>query len=406
MLSAASNPLIPVAPYASLADHTLPISHICVSIGRFPLARVLTASLDGSVKLWDLRHPSVSLVSSFTFPAPQHVTHVEFDVLERTFFAATVVPATGLARVWKVDLYRRVRRGQRDVQMDEVEKEERELQEEDMSNRWIAIGGGGRGEADRILPPSSGDGSVPGRIFALPRVPQPAQSSNPGNNKQASPPPEVVSSLHLSSLSSHLLIGTSLGSIYVLSLPSMQSIRIIQPAQSSSTSSLASPITYIRCLLRPPDLVSRTGSSNGMHAGGKEEAIQPRPVAQQLSRMLVRPFEMEMNPGERVVPIRILRNAKVDEIVVPPISAFSRFAPDKNTKGRRIMESRKAEGGNDEMLIQGIKEENARLREQLAKAVALNDKMWEAVVEKSLAGANSGKKVSNGQSSLNGMATD
>lgn len=37
-------------PYCTLGDHTLPVTDIVCGIGAFPKCRVLTASLDHSVK--------------------------------------------------------------------------------------------------------------------------------------------------------------------------------------------------------------------------------------------------------------------------------------------------------------------------------------------------------------------
>jgi pre-rRNA-processing protein IPI3 len=48
------------APYCSLSDHTLPITDICVGLGRFPSIRVLTASLDHTVKVPRLRLQSLA----------------------------------------------------------------------------------------------------------------------------------------------------------------------------------------------------------------------------------------------------------------------------------------------------------------------------------------------------------
>lgn len=38
-------------PYGTLSDHTLPVTDILCGIGHFPECRVLTASLDHSVKV-------------------------------------------------------------------------------------------------------------------------------------------------------------------------------------------------------------------------------------------------------------------------------------------------------------------------------------------------------------------
>lgn len=41
----------PLMPYCTLSDHTLPVTDIICGIGLFPESRVLTSSLDHSVKV-------------------------------------------------------------------------------------------------------------------------------------------------------------------------------------------------------------------------------------------------------------------------------------------------------------------------------------------------------------------
>lgn len=50
-----ATPMNPPAPYATLSDHTLPITDICVGLGSFPHCRVMTSSMDSTVKV---RRPS------------------------------------------------------------------------------------------------------------------------------------------------------------------------------------------------------------------------------------------------------------------------------------------------------------------------------------------------------------
>jgi pre-rRNA-processing protein IPI3 len=74
-------------PHCSLSDHTLPITDIICGAGSFPRCRVLTSSLDHSVKLWDLSTRSHPLLTTFQFPKP--ITCLAWDLCERFFFAAS-----------------------------------------------------------------------------------------------------------------------------------------------------------------------------------------------------------------------------------------------------------------------------------------------------------------------------
>jgi pre-rRNA-processing protein IPI3 len=74
-----------VTPYCTLSDHTLPITDIACPFGIFPTNRVLTSSLDHSVKVWDLS--TQTLLSTFQFP--KAIITIAWDVTERIFFGAT-----------------------------------------------------------------------------------------------------------------------------------------------------------------------------------------------------------------------------------------------------------------------------------------------------------------------------
>jgi pre-rRNA-processing protein IPI3 len=64
----------------------LPITDIVCSFGIFPTNRVLTSSLDHSVKVWDIS--TQTLLSTFQFPTA--ITTIAWDAAERIFFAASV----------------------------------------------------------------------------------------------------------------------------------------------------------------------------------------------------------------------------------------------------------------------------------------------------------------------------
>ncbi|KAI8647197.1 WD40-repeat-containing domain protein [Parasitella parasitica] len=85
------------APLHSWSDHTLPISDIFIGNGNLSGARVCTASLDHTVKLWDLA--TGQLLTTFLFP--KAVSSVIMDPSETTIFAACE------DKIYSVDLYKR-----------------------------------------------------------------------------------------------------------------------------------------------------------------------------------------------------------------------------------------------------------------------------------------------------------
>ena len=401
MLASPDNPLLPVIPYASLTDHTLPITSLHLSFGSFPRTRILTGSLDGTLKLWDLtlaRSKSSTLLSTFSVGSSnEQITHVAMDSLERTVFVACREPKGGRSRVVRVDLYRRLRRGETQQEEEgEGDNDDEDAEAEEETDRWEALGGGGRGDIVRLndsgqkAPSSSsssssnnnqtkaseatqqvGTLSVPGRTYVLPSSP-PAESS--------------ISSLHLSPLSSTLVLGTSSGQIHVLSLPSMQPIRMIVPlAGSTSISPGAQTLNLVKSFLRPVDLVSRSGGGAG---AGKEEQIQPRAVAGQLSRTIL---QSTGNSGSAVVMIRLNGvsdgRGEVEDLIDPPtwssIGTSTLQAAYSQTPSMTLASDATSGSNNDNNGSghQNLQEENARLREQLTRSIALNERIWEGVVD-------------------------
>lgn len=85
------------APLFSWSDHTLPVTDIAVGHGSMTTARVYTASLDSTVKVWDLA--TGELLTSFLFPKP--VSAVAIDPAETKLFAACE------HSIYPVELYRR-----------------------------------------------------------------------------------------------------------------------------------------------------------------------------------------------------------------------------------------------------------------------------------------------------------
>lgn len=119
-------------PYGTLNDHTLGIRDVSVSKTSSALGgRCLTASDDGTVKLWSLSAP-FDLLSTFTFPPGVVPCVLALEPSERYFYVGT----TG-GDVYHVPLFKR--RGELGGANSDIE----------------AIGGGGQG-----APPTKVEGAV------------------------------------------------------------------------------------------------------------------------------------------------------------------------------------------------------------------------------------------------------
>lgn len=223
---------IPTA-YCTLSDHTLPVTDIQIGLGAFPSdCRVLTSSVDHTVKLWSLTSPA-SLLSTYHLPAPP--TSLIFDPLERAFWAASG------KEVFAVNLYER-RAGEEADDEDDMAgvTTSMVLRKDKGKGRVHARGGGGVGEVIRI------------------------QRSEGAHLTLG----ETVTSLGLSLSASHLLIGSAIGQVHVHALPSLQHLRTLSPAAHKGC-----PVTHISTMLRPADLhghVVLGGGAAGEGAGGAQ----------------------------------------------------------------------------------------------------------------------------------------
>ncbi|TFY58203.1 hypothetical protein EVG20_g8242 [Dentipellis fragilis] len=206
-------------PYASLSDHTLPITDIVCGMGPFPSCRVLTASVDHSVKAWDLS--SKTLLTTFQFP---HVpTCLAWDVTERMFFAGS---AEG--DVFQMNLFR---------------------QREDKSGGRSAEAVGGAGVTDIIRFGDEDPKEAKRRLIAV---------------------GEPVTTLTISVTSSLLLVGTATGLINIYDIPSHQLLRSISNHKGFT-------IMHLMTMLKPPDLIGHVSLSLNV-SSEKEGGLPVRPV--------------------------------------------------------------------------------------------------------------------------------
>ncbi|KZT10047.1 WD40 repeat-like protein [Laetiporus sulphureus 93-53] len=207
----------PPTSYCLLSDHTLPVTDIICGIGRFPTCRVLSASTDHSVKLWDLS--SKSLLSTFYFPEP--ITCLAWDATERLFFAAS---ANG--SIHQVNLFR-----QREDKFGHLAME--------------AIGGGGVSDAIRVN-----------------------EQDPEGAKKRLIAVGQPVTVMTISLTSSLLLVGTATGLIQTYDIASHQLLRTL-------TMHKGLKITHMMALLRPPDLVGHVSLSLATGMETKEMVVRP-----------------------------------------------------------------------------------------------------------------------------------
>jgi len=124
-----------VTPHCTLSDHTLPITDIVCSFGIFPTNRVLTSSLDHSVKVWELS--TQTLLSTFQFP--KAIAVITWDTTERIFFAASVDGS-----IHQVNLF-----SQREARF------------------AAAIGGGGAADSIRLWDESDSTGPTKKRLISV-----------------------------------------------------------------------------------------------------------------------------------------------------------------------------------------------------------------------------------------------
>ncbi|KIY53401.1 WD40 repeat-like protein [Fistulina hepatica ATCC 64428] len=204
-------------PEMTLSDHTLSVTDIRCGAGRFTSCRVLTSSLDYSVKLWDLS--SQTLLTTFQFPKP--ISCLAWDATENFFFAAASEGA-----VYQVNLFRPA----------------------DESSGTQATAVGGEGVNDII------------RVDDTPTT----------SKKRLISVTEGVTVMTISCTSASLLVATPAGSIHVYDIASHQLVRTIRTLNGLS-------VTHVATMMRPPDLIGHVSLSLG--AGDGKDTVSVRPVA-------------------------------------------------------------------------------------------------------------------------------
>ncbi|WFC96448.1 Pre-rRNA-processing protein ipi3 [Malassezia brasiliensis] len=305
------------AAYATLADHTLPISDLHWSAGAFPQSAALwTASHDASVKLWDLS--TRRLLSTYTLPGS--VSRIGVDRLERFFFASLHEANTA----YRVELYTHD------------------------PGAWHARGG--RGAEGVAYTVGADDPHV-----AL---------------------ADPITALALSLTSSHVALGTQTGQVHLVDVVTLQPVRMLH-ATASLTAAPDTPVTNLVAMARPPDLLSaaqlgkRSAHSDADAASSTYVAPLPmRPVAPQFSRTLVRAVDTP------TVPMRIGAGAGMAANDVLAYLGVRCSAPSAAAPDTAAPTSTAPASAPDPAVAARV----AQLEEDLRRAKALNDEMWQHLV--------------------------
>ncbi|KAJ4478255.1 WD40-repeat-containing domain protein [Lentinula aciculospora] len=321
-------------PYFTLNDHTLPVTDILCGMGTFPECRMLTSSVDHSVKLWDLS--SRSLLTTFMFP--EAISCLAWEPTERLFFAASSSPE---GSVYQMNLFR-------------------QLEDKTKGTATEAIGGGGVNDIIRIT-----DEYVGSQKKRLINVGQP------------------ITCMSLS-LTSNLMVGTSLGLIHIYDTPTHQLLRTISTHKGLS-------ISYLATLLKPIDLTGHV-SFNLNSSVTTVDTIPVKPImpfqrmrdaksreAHEVAMMLHSQEEQYEDESTFYSKEALLRD---HAYFTTPSSSGAHLTDNA------VMQSRVSE----------LEAEVALLRGQLGQAKGVNDLMWETVVHEVLHGQTKGTNNVNNES--------
>ncbi|KDE04211.1 hypothetical protein MVLG_05370 [Microbotryum lychnidis-dioicae p1A1 Lamole] len=339
-----ASPRNPPTPFATLSDHTLPITSIAIGLGSFPKCRIMTASLDSTVKVWDISTCPSILLATFSFPNP--IELLAWDPLERYFFASGPDPASPSEstqyRVVKVPLHHNP------------------TPDSD-------------GLASAVEPLVGNDEH--GRVQTV--VEQNIYSIS-----------DRITALSLSSLSPTLLVGTSTSQIHLLSLPSLLAIRIILPPPSTAP---PSAITYLTTLLRPSNLGSNTSTTTNPTEGARTLFVHGLGRSMVLNTTGGSGGEEFLKGGSqgRVVEMRVPLVRDVGAFVRIKSVTLNSYGGTLGTLGSRdkVTMATGVDRGSEALVkVQELEEQIEKLKMQLAKAVSLNQGMWGKVVQGNLGG--------------------
>ncbi|KAF8202202.1 WD40-repeat-containing domain protein [Pholiota molesta] len=310
-----------LTPFCTLSDHTLPVTDIICGIGVFPDCRILTSSLDHTVKLWDLS--SRSLLTTFHFPQP--ISHLAWDLTERLFFAAS-----SDGSIHQMNLFR-----ERASKMGGTVTE--------------AVGGAGVTDVIRVDD----------------------EESREARKKRLISVGHPISSICISLTSTILLVGTTDGLIHLYDIPSHQQLRTISTHKGMS-------IAHLQTMIKPPDLIGHI--SLDFRPGGSSDSKDIIPVKPVMPFQRTRdPKAREAH--EITIMLPSTGRAYKDEASSYTTEELMR----DHAFFVQPMTTTKAGEANPIALNSKVVELEAeleKLRDQLGKAKGVNDAMWDTVVQR------------------------
>lgn len=154
----------------------------------------------------------------------------------------------------------------------------------------------------------------------------------------------------------HLLLGTSTGQIHLHSLPNLQHIRTLSPLSHKGC-----PISHLSTMLKPVDLHGTVSLGSG------QDDKWPVRTVGVLERMRVGRKERERHVVSAAVPEH--------EDIFNVLPQFT-VSQEEFVGGGGADRVEKADGKD----VGALEAEVARLKADLVKAKAMNDKMWEGIV--------------------------
>ncbi|KAN0066100.1 Pre-rRNA-processing protein ipi3 [Thecaphora frezii] len=360
-------------PYCTLSDHNLAITDLEVGCGAFPHQMTLvSASLDATVKMWDVR--TRSLLATFAFEHP--IKRVVLDPTERFFFVSTSNSAK--EAVLRVDLFRK-----------------KQLSAGHTASTSAKPAGGAAFVTPELAGLSAWEPRVDAAATSEPERITTATATQDGSVITLN---DSVTALALSLNATFLLTGTASGMLHVIDVSNSQILKTVSLLGQNHTAGAAAgavknAVTNLVTLKRPRDLV---GGWEGANAGTAAAAVPVRPVAS-----FQRQVKEEEERGDMVIDVRIGVQPEMEGWIDPAWDSTSTLASldaaaAAATVGRGAWAMSAGGAGGDAAAtmrglgavgsaqqaekVEALANEVEALRKQLKRAKQVNDEIWNHVV--------------------------